>query len=101
MTLELVANPDILVELAKIKKSQIVIGFAVETENGIKNAIKKMERKKLDGIVLNEISEEKLIFGSDYNQVVLIKASGEKNPLQQAYKLDIAREIFDYFFTPK
>jgi len=101
LTLELVSNPDVLVELAKIKKSQIMIGFAVETENGIQNAIKKMERKNLDGIVLNEISEEKLIFGSDYNQGVLIKAGGEKKPLQQAYKLDIAREIFEYFFTPK
>lgn len=79
-------NPDILLELSKIKKDQVVVGFALETENLIENARKKLEEKKLDAIVANTPET----FDSDFVNARIIFSSGktvdiEKNiPKRQA-----------------
>ncbi len=70
MTLELEPTADILADLARQKKpSQIVIGFAAETENVLENARKKLAAKSLDAIVANDVSREGVGFDSDRNAV--------------------------------
>src|SRR5262249_25973370 len=71
-TLELEATPDMLREIAAKKTSQIVIGFAAETENVLENARQKLVAKNLDGIVVNDVSREGVGFDSDRNAVTII-----------------------------
>ena len=56
--------PDILAEISRHKKSQLIIGFAAETENVIENARKKLRSKSLDAIVVNDVSREGVGFDS-------------------------------------
>ncbi len=90
----LVKNPDILKELGEKKKEgQIIVGFAVETEDVLDNAVKKFKEKNLDLLVLNELSDKNPVFGSDYNQVFLINKRGIKN-VKKSLKRDIAEIIW-------
>src|ERR1035437_3619247 len=74
LTIELVPNKDIAAALGKIKKSnQKLIGFALETNDGVENAIRKIQSKNLDMIVLNQIGEKGVGFKSDTNKVTIIK----------------------------
>ncbi|MBN2857404.1 MAG: bifunctional phosphopantothenoylcysteine decarboxylase/phosphopantothenate--cysteine ligase CoaBC [Candidatus Delongbacteria bacterium] len=71
--LELKKTKDILKELGKLKrKGQILVGFALETDNGRKNALKKLKDKNLDMIILNETGRENPAFGSDTNRITII-----------------------------
>src|SRR5213595_3111750 len=72
MTLELEATTDILAEIARKKDSQIIIGFAAETENALENARQKLASKSLDAIVANDVSREGVGFDSDRNAVTII-----------------------------
>lgn len=73
LILELVKNPDILVELGKQKKeNQKLIGFALETQNELENAISKLKKKNLDLIVLNSMQDPGATFGYDTNKVTFI-----------------------------
>src|SRR5690242_2092724 len=72
MTLELEATPDILKELSQKKASQIVVGFAAETENALENARQKLVSKNLDAIVVNDVSRDGVGFDSDRNAVTII-----------------------------
>jgi phosphopantothenoylcysteine decarboxylase/phosphopantothenate--cysteine ligase len=95
MTLELVKNPDILLELGQYKrKNQILVGFAAETEDIFANAQKKLVAKNLDLLVLNEISEANPAFGSEENQVYLVRADGVRK-LEKMKKAHIAALIWD------
>jgi phosphopantothenoylcysteine decarboxylase/phosphopantothenate--cysteine ligase len=95
ITLELVKNPDILLELGQHKrKNQILVGFAAETEDIFANAHKKLLAKNLDLLVLNEISEANPAFGSDENQVYLVRPDGVQR-LDKASKAHIAALIWD------
>jgi phosphopantothenoylcysteine decarboxylase/phosphopantothenate--cysteine ligase len=76
LTIELAKNPDILYELAQKKKHQWLIGFALETDNEINNAIEKLKNKNLDAIILNSAKDENIGMGSDYNQITIIKNDG-------------------------
>ena len=78
ISINLKKTPDILKDLAKSKKKQIVIGFALETENGIENAYEKMKRKNLDAIILNSLSDIGAGFGYDTNKITLITPSEER-----------------------
>ena len=73
ISLHLVSNPDIALEMGKRKGSRINIGFALETENGIQNARGKMERKNLDFIVLNPAGEKNAGFNADTNRICSIR----------------------------
>jgi phosphopantothenoylcysteine decarboxylase / phosphopantothenate---cysteine ligase len=71
--ISLVPNPDIAFELSKTKKpGQLFVGFALETENGVANAVGKMQRKKFDFVVLNIQDSSGSGFGFDTNRIKLI-----------------------------
>jgi phosphopantothenoylcysteine decarboxylase/phosphopantothenate--cysteine ligase len=95
--LELTENPDILKTAGARKKHQMIIGFALETENGVENARKKLSAKNLDVIVLNNPLAEGAGFGSDTNVVTVITASGEVERLPRMAKIDIANALFSRF----
>ena len=95
LTLHLKATPDILVEVAKIHRSgQLVIGFALETDNAVENAGKKMAAKNLDLIVVNSPSET-TGFDSDTNQVTLISRDGKVEAWELMKKEKIATKLLD------
>lgn len=75
--LELIRNPDILKELGKLKKKQILVGFAAETNDLETYGKEKIESKNLDMIVINEIGKQDTGFGSDNNQIQIILRNGE------------------------
>ena len=93
--IKLEANPDILLELAKNKKkSQILVGFAAESESLIENSLLKLKEKNLDMIIANDISKENIGFQSDKNEVIIItKRKKESLPLMS--KTEIADQILD------
>lgn len=97
LTLNLIENPDILFGLGQIKnENQILVGFALETQNGISNAIKKLHKKNCDLIVLNSPSDKGSGFGHDTNEVTLINKEEKQSHLGLKSKKDIAIEILQY-----
>ncbi len=95
LTLDLVANEDFLVGLGARKKGRILVGFAMETENGLPNARKKLVEKHLDLIVLNDLNVSGAGFGVDTNVVTLIDGD-EAEPLPKMSKLEVADRILDW-----
>ncbi len=91
-TLELVPTTDIL---AEVKGPFLKVGFAAESRDLIKNAEKKLEKKKLDMIVANNIAGEDPVFGSDNNQVTLLKKGGQTTSLPTLPKRVVADKILD------
>lgn len=97
LSLELRTTQDILHDVAeKKKKNQIVIGFALETTNELEHARQKLEKKKLDMIVLNSVNDEGAAFGVDTNVVTIITAQGETTKLPKMPKFDVAVEILNH-----
>ncbi|WP_422448235.1 bifunctional phosphopantothenoylcysteine decarboxylase/phosphopantothenate--cysteine ligase CoaBC [Thermoanaerobacterium sp. DL9XJH110] len=93
--LELVKNPDILQELGEKKTTQVLIGFAAETEDLEENAVKKLNNKKLDFIVVNDVTQEGAGFGSDTNIVKIIHRDGRVEAFPRMSKKDVADIILD------
>ncbi len=96
LTLDLVSNHDFLAELGARKRDRVVVGFAMETENGLSNARKKLEEKHLDLIALNDLNVAGAGFGVDTNVVTLIDADGEVEPLPKMSKLEVADRILNW-----
>ena len=97
--LELVKNIDIISELSKVKKNnQKVIGFALETENEIANAKNKLEKKQLDAIVLNSISNENTCFNSDKNKIHFITKTKTKK-FKLKFKNEVAKDILHEIYN--
>jgi phosphopantothenoylcysteine decarboxylase/phosphopantothenate--cysteine ligase len=94
MTLELEATPDILKEISARKGSQIVVGFAAETENALENARQKLVSKNLDAIVVNDVSREGIGFDSDRNAVTIISRN-EVIDVPETTKWDVAQRVLD------
>jgi phosphopantothenoylcysteine decarboxylase/phosphopantothenate--cysteine ligase len=94
MTLELEATPDILKELSLHKGSQLVIGFAAETENVLENARQKLVSKNLDAIVVNDVSREGVGFDSDRNAVTIISRD-EVVEVPETTKWEVAQRVLD------
>src|ERR1700732_3674327 len=94
LTLELEATPDILKELALQKTSQIIVGFAAETENVLENARQKLVSKNLDAIVVNDVSREGIGFDSDRNAVTLITRD-EVVEVPETTKWEVAQRVLD------
>jgi phosphopantothenoylcysteine decarboxylase/phosphopantothenate--cysteine ligase len=94
MSLELEPTADILAEVARGKTTQIVIGFAAETENVLENARKKLAAKSLDAIVVNDVSREGIGFDSDRNAVTIISQS-EVIEVPEASKWEVAHRVLD------
>jgi phosphopantothenoylcysteine decarboxylase/phosphopantothenate--cysteine ligase len=94
MTLELEPTADILAEVARRKTTQIVVGFAAETENVLDNARKKLASKSLDAIVVNDVSREGVGFDSDRNAVTIISHS-EVVEVPETSKWEVAQRVLD------
>ncbi|BBM39355.1 bifunctional phosphopantothenoyl cysteinedecarboxylase/phosphopantothenate synthase [Leptotrichia hofstadii] len=87
--IELVRNPDILLEMSKKKEKQLLVGFAAETNNIKENALKKLEKKNLDIIVANNAS----VMGSDENVIEIIKKDRTSVEISQKSKIELAYDI--------
>jgi len=94
ITLELEPTSDILAEIARLKKSQIVIGFAAETQNIIENARQKLTSKFLDAIVVNDVSRQGIGFDSERNAVSIITSSGTIS-VPETTKWEVAQRVLD------
>jgi phosphopantothenoylcysteine decarboxylase / phosphopantothenate---cysteine ligase len=94
LTLELEATPDILKELSSKKGSQIVVGFAAETENVLENARQKLVSKNLDAIVVNDVSREGVGFDSDRNAVTIITRDHVVE-VPETTKREVAQRVLD------
>jgi phosphopantothenoylcysteine decarboxylase/phosphopantothenate--cysteine ligase len=94
MSLDLTPAPDILAEISRHKNSQLMIGFAAETENVIENARKKLKSKSLDAIVVNDVSREGVGFDSDRNAVTIITSS-DTIPVPETTKWEVAQRVLD------
>ena len=94
MTLTLVQNPDILASLGKMKTDgQLLVGFALETDNELQNAQGKLQRKNLDYIVMNSLRDAGAGFGTDTNKVTILGADGSRRDVGLRSKQEVAREI--------
>ncbi|HTW57051.1 MAG TPA: bifunctional phosphopantothenoylcysteine decarboxylase/phosphopantothenate--cysteine ligase CoaBC [Terriglobales bacterium] len=94
MTLELEATPDILKELSARKTSQILVGFAAETENVLENARQKLLAKNLDLIVVNDVSRDGVGFDSDRNAVTIITRE-DVVEVPETTKWEVAQRVLD------
>lgn len=102
LTLNLIPTQDIAAELGKSKKSnQILVGFALETNNETAHAIDKLQRKNLDFIVLNSLNDEKSCFGYDTNKVCIIDKEGGINNFPLKNKQEVAKDIINKITTWK
>jgi phosphopantothenoylcysteine decarboxylase/phosphopantothenate--cysteine ligase len=95
LTLSLKKNPDILKGLGEQKTRQVLVGFALETADGVPNARKKLAAKHLDAIVLNNPEEEGAGFGSDTNIVTVVTPDGKVDPLPRMSKFDVANAVLN------
>jgi len=92
LTLELIRTPDIL---AEVKGNFLKVGFAAESEDIVANAKHKLEKKQLDLIVANDITEPGSTFGSETNKVTLIDQDGKVESLPLLSKREVADKILD------
>jgi hypothetical protein len=92
LTLELIRTPDILTE---VKGDFLKVGFAAESEDIVANAKKKLEKKQLDLIVANDITDASSGFGVDTNKVTLIDKKGKVEKLPLMSKREVADRILD------
>ena len=93
LTLELVKNPDILRELGSLKKSQILIGFAAETQNLLEYAQKKLVEKNLNFIVANDVTAAGAGFGVATNIATIIWRDGKIESFNKMSKAELAEKI--------
>jgi len=92
--LELVKTIDIASELGKIKKTgQLLVGFALETENEVENARKKLSSKNLDMIILNSLNDRGAGFGQDTNKISIIFKDNKINHFELKSKKEVAADI--------
>lgn len=96
LTLRLVQNPDILASLGRMKQpGQVLVGFALETTDGIDYALDKIRRKNLDFIVLNSLQDKGAGFGHDTNLVTIITKEGDRTRGTLKSKHEVAADIAD------
>jgi phosphopantothenoylcysteine decarboxylase / phosphopantothenate---cysteine ligase len=96
LNLVFVKDNDILKKLGEIKKHQLLIGFAAESNDLIENAKSKLISKNLDFIVANDISGTETGFASDENKVVIFDKNGISKQLDKMPKRSVARELFNF-----
>ncbi|MCD8177919.1 MAG: bifunctional phosphopantothenoylcysteine decarboxylase/phosphopantothenate--cysteine ligase CoaBC [Tannerellaceae bacterium] len=96
MTLELTANKDIAASLGAIKKpGQVLVGFALETNDEISNAVEKLNRKNLDFIVMNSLREEGAGFQGDTNKISILTRQDDVKEYSLRLKTEVAVDIVD------
>jgi len=101
-SIELEKTKDILASMGEIKKNQFLIGFALETENEIENAILKIKKKNLDLIVLNSLQDEGAGFGKPTNKITFIDKNFREELMElkskEAVADDILNKVVAHFF---
>lgn len=96
-SIELEQNPDILKEMgARKKQGQTLVGFALETENGLNNAHKKLSEKNLDFIVLNSLGDKGAGFQHDTNKISIIDRNNNTTEFELKPKQEVANDIVNY-----
>jgi len=96
LTLELKKTKDILMGLGQKKKEgQVLIGFALETNNEKENALKKLKIKNADMIVLNSLNDPDSGFGVDTNKITIFDKSGKEFKFDTTSKINVAKNIID------
>jgi phosphopantothenoylcysteine decarboxylase/phosphopantothenate--cysteine ligase len=99
LMLRLIRTPDILAAVAEDRaeadRPRVVVGFVAETENLLKNARKKLEEKRLDLVVANDVTAADAGFGAETNRVVLLSRDGETTELPLMSKFDVAERIME------
>ena len=94
LSLELEPTADILAEVARKRESQIIIGFAAETDHVLENARKKLTAKSVDAIVVNDVSRQGIGMDSDRNAVTILTAD-ETIEVPESTKWDVAHRVLD------
>jgi len=95
LILEMKENKDILKEVSELEDKPYMVGFAAETDDLLENARKKLETKKLDLIIANDVSDKSIGFDSNENEVTLITSS-EELLLDRDSKKKIAKKILEF-----
>jgi phosphopantothenoylcysteine decarboxylase/phosphopantothenate--cysteine ligase len=96
LTLELTKTDDILKHLGEKKReNQVLVGFALETENERQYALQKMAAKNADVIVLNSLNDEGAGFGHDTNKITIFSKNGEEFKFDTKSKTEVAKDIVD------
>ncbi len=94
--IELVKNPDIAARLGEMKKEgQMLVGFALETNDECTNAQDKLKRKNLDMIVLNSLRNNGAGFRTDTNKITIFDADGSRKDYPLKNKAEVAKDIID------
>jgi phosphopantothenoylcysteine decarboxylase/phosphopantothenate--cysteine ligase len=94
MSLDLEPTPDILAELARKRTSQIIVGFAAETENVLENARRKLQSKAIDAIVVNDVSQRGIGMDSERNAVTILTPA-EQIDVPETTKWEVAHRVLD------
>lgn len=95
-SIRLVKNPDILALLSKLKKKrQVFVGFGLESEDLLKNGVKKLKKKKLDAILLQKVTEKNAPFGDKKIDAILLKKDGTQIRFRRQSKGRIAERILE------
>lgn len=97
MELRLVRNPDIAAALGEHKSHQKLVGFALETDHELENALHKIEKKNLDWIVLNSLRDPEAGFMKDTNKVTVVSREGKIKVFPAKSKKEVAVDIIDCF----
>lgn len=101
LTLTFEEGPDILAELGRSRRGEILVGFAAETDRVLDHAREKLARKRVDFLVANDVSREGVGLESDRNAVTILDARGGAREVPEASKGEIAEAILDAVFgTP-
>ncbi len=98
--IKLTATQDILLEMGRIKNEQFLVGFALETENELNNALKKLKKKNLDAIVLNSLQDKGAGFKNNTNKITIIDKLENISEYSLKSKAEVATDIFN-FIIPK
>jgi len=92
--ISLTPNPDLVAQVSKVRKAQVIVGFAAETSLDITEAKRKLLAKGLDLIYLNDVSTGE-IFGSDSTQGMFITSDGRELPVSKSNKATLASQLLD------
>ena len=95
LSIELEPTKDILKSLGELKTNQLLVGFALETNNEIENAKSKITRKNLDFIVLNSLQDKGAGFATDTNKITIIDADFNEKPFELKSKKAVSKDIVD------
>ena len=95
IVIKLLRNPDIAASLSKTKFNQITVGFALETNNELENARKKLIDKNLDLIVLNSLNDPEAGFNKDTNKITIIGKGNQEIKFEAKSKREVASDIID------